>query len=112
LREGIYLFDPSYHRLVPVVAGDLRTLAIGRGQRDLAIDAPVQLIYVVDVHRLSHTAGFQEPGLQDPEVQRSYYYVDTGSSLATCTVRRLARARLLVSQLRPFGARSKAEAEP
>jgi len=78
LREGIYLFDPSYHRLVPVVAGDLRTLAIGRGQRDLAIDAPVQLIYVVDVHRLSHTAGFQEPGLQDPEVQRSYYYVDTG----------------------------------
>ena len=35
-------------------------------------------IFVVDVHRLSHTQGFQEPGLHDPEVQKSYYYVDTG----------------------------------
>jgi hypothetical protein len=25
-----------------------------------------------------HTSGFQEPGLHDPEVQKSYYYVDTG----------------------------------
>jgi nitroreductase len=39
---------------------------------------PVQLLYVADVDRLSHTAGYQEPGLQDPEVQKSYYYVDTG----------------------------------
>jgi len=44
----------------------------------MVTDAPVQLLFVVDVHRLSHTEGFQEPGLQDPEVQRSYYYVDTG----------------------------------
>jgi len=40
--------------------------------------APVQRIYVVDLLRLIHTAGFQEPGLQDPEVQKSYYFVDTG----------------------------------
>ena len=46
------------------------------GQR--TANPPVQLIYVADVHRLVHTAGFQEPGLQHPEVQKAYYYVDTG----------------------------------
>ena len=40
--------------------------------------APVQLIYVADLHRLTHTQGFQEPGLHDPEVQKSYYFVDAG----------------------------------
>lgn len=78
MKAGVYLFDARHHGLQPVVAGDLRPLAIGRGQRNMVTDAPVQLIYVVDVHRLTHTSGFQEPGLQDPEVQKSYYYVDTG----------------------------------
>ena len=52
--------------------------AITPGQRDVRATAPVQLIYVVDLHRLTHTVGFEEPGLYDPEVQKSYYYVDTG----------------------------------
>ena len=38
----------------------------------------MQLVYVADVHRLTHTRGFQEPGLHDPDVQKAYYYVDTG----------------------------------
>jgi len=78
VEEGVYLFDARHHRLLPTVAADLRAMAIGRGQKNVAMKAPVQIIYVVDVHRLSHTKGFQEPGLQDPEVQKSYYYVDTG----------------------------------
>jgi nitroreductase len=78
LKNGVYRFDARGHALLPVVAGDLRVMAIGPGQKNVAMKAPVQLIYVVDVHRLSHTAGFQEPGLQDPEVQKSYYFVDTG----------------------------------
>jgi hypothetical protein len=78
LEEGAYLFDARHHRLLPVVAGDLRAMAVGRGQRNVAMKAPVQLLYVVDVDRLTHTSGFQEPGLHDPEVQKSYYYVDTG----------------------------------
>jgi nitroreductase len=78
LEDGVYLFDARRHRLLPAIAGDLRTMGIGPGQKDVATKAPVQLIYVVDLHRLSHTAGFQEPGLQDPEVQKSYYFVDTG----------------------------------
>lgn len=78
LEQGVYRFDARRHRLIPVVAGDLRVMAISRGQEDRMPDAPVQIVYVVDIHRLSHTEGFQEPGLLDPEVQKSYYFVDTG----------------------------------
>lgn len=78
MQEGTYLYDAFHHRLVPVVAGDLRALAIGPGQANFGAKAPVRLIYIVDVNKLSHTSGFPEPGLQDPEIQKSYYYVDTG----------------------------------
>jgi hypothetical protein len=30
----------------------------------------------VDVNKLSHTSAYQEPGLQDPEIQKSYYYIE------------------------------------
>jgi nitroreductase len=78
LSEGVYVYDAINNQLVPAVAGDFRADALTPGQRSVDAKAPVQLIYVVDVHRLTHTAGFQEPGLQDPEVQKSYYFVDTG----------------------------------
>jgi nitroreductase len=78
LEDGVYVFDAGHHRLLPVVASDLRAMAIGRGQKNVAMNAPVQLLYVVDLDRLTHTSGFQEPGLQDAEVQKSYYFVDTG----------------------------------
>ena len=78
--DGTYLYDASRHRLVLVLAEDLRVLAISHGQSraDPGASAPIRFIYVVDVDRLVHTSGFQEPGLHDPDVQRSYYYVDTG----------------------------------
>ena len=44
LQEGTYLYEPFHHRLVPAVAGDLRRLAIGRGQTDASAGAPVRLI--------------------------------------------------------------------
>jgi len=78
LQDGTYLYDPFNHRLVPAVAGDLRSLAIGRGQGSGGAKAPVRLIYVADIDKLANTAGYQEPGLRDPDVQRSYYFVDTG----------------------------------
>jgi len=78
IEEGTYLYDPFHHRLVLVVASDLRHLAIGRGQAEAGAGAPVRLIYVADIDKLVHTAGYQEPGLRHPDVQRSYYYVDTG----------------------------------
>lgn len=66
------------HVLVPIAAEDLRSGAMTPGQHGVNVDAPVQLIYVADIHRFTHTTGFREPGLHDPEIQKSYYYVDTG----------------------------------
>ena len=75
-EEGTYLYEPDSHRLTPVAADDIRALAIGPGQRAGA-KAPVRFIYVVDIDRFKN-AGYQEPGLYDPEIQKSYYFVDTG----------------------------------
>ena len=78
LQEGTYYYDPLKHRLIPVVAGDLRAEAIGQGQVNFGNMAPVRFIYIADVNKLSNTSGYKEPGLLDPEVQKSYYFVDTG----------------------------------
>jgi nitroreductase len=77
LREGAYRYEAAPHRLARVVAEDLREYAIGRGQGGAGANAPVRLVYVVDIEKFSK-AGFQEPGLNDAETQKSYYYVDTG----------------------------------
>ena len=76
LEGGTYLYEAMSHRLNPIAAGDLRSGAMNRPQ-GLPSKAPVQLIYVVDLYRLTHTKGFEEPGLHDPEIQKSYYFVDT-----------------------------------
>ena len=39
--------------------------------------APVILIYVVDIAKYSKSK-FQEPGMRDAEIQKSYYNVATG----------------------------------
>jgi len=78
MDEGTYLYDPTLHRLVPVASGDQRRLALGDRQGAGGSNAPVRLIYVADVGKLEHTAGFEEPCLHDPDAQKSYYYVDTG----------------------------------
>jgi hypothetical protein len=77
MEQGTYIYEPSKHELIPVLNGDIRGLAISYGQRENGFNAPVRLIYVVDLEKYMK-AGFQEPGLYDPEVQKSYYYVDTG----------------------------------
>ncbi len=63
---------------MPVTPEDIRPLAYTPGQPSISPDAPVQLVFVVDLDKLEHTSGFEEPGLHDPEVQKSYYFVDTG----------------------------------
>lgn len=78
MQQGAFLYDAVHHRLAPIGTEDVRTQTLTPGQHGIEATAPVQLVYVVDLQRLSHTAGFQEPGLQDPEVQKSYYFVDTG----------------------------------
>ena len=78
LADGAYLYEPIAHRLTAATDQDLRRAALTPGQSGVAATAPVQLIYVADVHRLTHTTGFDEPGLHDPDVQKAYYFVDTG----------------------------------
>jgi nitroreductase len=77
MEEGTYLYESTSHKLIPVSVGDRRVLAIGPGQGKAGASAPVRLIYVVDIEKFNE-AGFPEPGLYDAEVQKSYYFVDTG----------------------------------
>jgi hypothetical protein len=76
-EEGTYLYEPDARKLSPVSAGDSRVLAIGAGQGTDGANAPLRLIYVVDIDKFK-SAGFPEPGLYDLEIQKSYYFVDTG----------------------------------
>lgn len=78
LASGVYLYDESVHQLICVTEEDLRRGALTPGQPEIEIRAPVQLIYVADINRLKNARGFHDFGLQDAEVQMSYYYVDTG----------------------------------
>jgi hypothetical protein len=78
MEKGTYLYDAVHHSLIPIASGDLRPHAIGKGQLNLGDKAAVRLIYVADIDKLANTKGYQEPGLQNPEVQKSYYFVDTG----------------------------------
>jgi len=77
LELGVYRYVPIPHSLLLVSSEDLRPLAIGPGQGMAGAKAPVRLIYVVDIARFAK-AGFQEPGLWNQEIQKSYYFVDTG----------------------------------
>ena len=94
LKQATYLYDALVNRLTPVAAGDLRPLAISRGQGG-GEAAPVRFVYVADVDRLANTAGFAEPGLRDPDVQRACYCVDAG--MIAANVYRFAASRGLAA---------------
>jgi hypothetical protein len=74
MPEGVYLYEAVPHRLTPVVAGDFRARAGRRG----AATAPVNIFYVVDLTRYVLGSGQPDRSIGDPEVQKSYYYTDTG----------------------------------
>lgn len=77
LEEGAYLYQAGSHSLKPVAKGDMRALALRERQGPMGSNAAVRLIFVVDLEKFKK-AGFQEPGLWDAEIQKSYYFVDTG----------------------------------
>ena len=78
IESGVYLYEPINNRLEAIVLHDLRAGALTPGQRGVNAKAPVQLIFVADLGRLTRAAEFLEPALLEVEVQKSYYYVDTG----------------------------------
>jgi len=74
LPAGVYLYEAVPHRLMPVVTGDYRARAGRRG----AATAPVNIFYIVDLTRYDLGPGQPDRSIGDPEVQKSYYYTDTG----------------------------------
>lgn len=78
LESGVYLYEAVHNRLEAAVLEDLRVGSLTPGQHNVDAKAPVQLIFVVNLERLVHAAEFLEPALLEAEVQKSYYYVDTG----------------------------------
>ena len=74
LPEGVYLYEALPHRLAPVAAGDFRRRA-GRGN---AATAPVNIFYVADLSRYDLGPDQPDRAIADPEVQKSYYFTDTG----------------------------------
>lgn len=71
--EGVYLYEAVPHRLTPVVTGDFRA----RSGRGAATKAPVNIFYVVDLARYV-LEGNPDRRINDPEVQKSYYYCASG----------------------------------
>lgn len=73
MPEGVYLYEAVPHRLTPVVAGDFRARSRRRG----GTTAPVHIFYVVDRTRYV-LEGNPDRNIDNPEVQKSYYYCATG----------------------------------
>jgi hypothetical protein len=77
LPEGTYLYEAVEHRLNPVVAGDLRPKVSAHGQNVTMVKAPVILVFVADIAKYA-ASKFQEPGMKDPDIQKSYYTIAAG----------------------------------
>lgn len=73
--EGVYRYEPVFHRLIPVVKGDFRKRSNRRGS---AASAPVNIFYIADLARYDQGPSQPDRRIGDPEVQKSYYYTDTG----------------------------------
>ena len=74
LEDGLYLFEAIPHKLTPISAGDFRLMSVGGA----AAVAPVNIFYVADLSRYDLGPDQPDPSIGDPEVQKSYYYTDTG----------------------------------
>ncbi|MCX5702596.1 MAG: SagB/ThcOx family dehydrogenase [Candidatus Omnitrophica bacterium] len=64
--DGLYLYDAKANMLMPIVLGDIRALT---GGQPFVKDAPVNLIYVADLSKMSRLS---------PEVADFYAATDTG----------------------------------
>lgn len=51
--DGAYRYDPPTHTLIPVVTGDIRART---GLQDFVATAPVNLVYVADLDRMSEAS--------------------------------------------------------
>ncbi|MFH1641171.1 MAG: SagB/ThcOx family dehydrogenase [Candidatus Omnitrophota bacterium] len=64
--DGLYLYDAEGNMLIPIVSGDIRALT---GTQSFVKDAPVNLIYVADLAKMSRSSS---------EVAEFYAAADAG----------------------------------
>jgi hypothetical protein len=78
LKDGLYVYEPVPHQLTPIKGGDFRRLAIYEYAAERTGRAPVNIFFIVDLSRYDQGPGQPDPWIRVPEVQKSYYYTDTG----------------------------------
>lgn len=74
LPSAVYVYEPVKHQLLPVIEGDYRS----RSGRRSAATAPLNIFYVADISKYDLGPTQPDRSIGDPEVQKSYYYTDTG----------------------------------
>jgi len=78
LKNGLYLYEAIPHQLTPISAGDFSVMSGQGNASKLTRHTPVNIFYVVDLSRYDTGPDQPDPHIGDPEVQKSYYYTDTG----------------------------------
>jgi len=74
LVAGVYLYEATNHQLLPVAEGDFRA----RSGRQNAKTAPLNIFYIADLSRYDLGPTQPDREIGDTEVQKSYYFTDTG----------------------------------
>jgi len=74
LPGGVYLYEAIDHQLLPVAEGDFRA----RSGRRSASTAPLNIFFIADLGQYDLGPTQPDRKIGDPEVQKSYYYTDTG----------------------------------
>jgi hypothetical protein len=74
LPGGVYIYEAVGHQLLPVAEGDFRARS-GRGK---AATAPLNIFYIADLSRYDLGPTQPDRKIGDPEIQKSYYFTDTG----------------------------------
>ncbi|MBN2684351.1 MAG: SagB/ThcOx family dehydrogenase [Pontiellaceae bacterium] len=69
LEEGVFLYDEEGHKLIPVIAADIREHL---GTQKMMKSAPMGLVYVADLSRMN------SPFLRREDAKRFSAWVDTG----------------------------------
>jgi SagB-type dehydrogenase family enzyme len=80
--DGAYVYDASKNRLEPVAKGDLRNLA---GTQPFVATAPVNLVYVADLTKVTGDAGEKElfTGADTGFIAQNVYLYCASEGLAT-----------------------------
>ena len=74
LSGGVYIYEAEAHQLLPIAEGDFRV----RSGRRSAVTAPVNIFYIADLSRYDLGPTQPDRSIGEPEVQKSYYFTDTG----------------------------------